>query len=412
MPSPSRPRAPWRTRRRTASRARSLSARRSRSGPVGRPRTPERVGRATPTPAGATVAVGDAPDADRGAGRGRRCSGRSAARRPGRRWRGRSVGAARRRTPDRGATASQPAARLGGAAPVGDRRGRRRLRRARRRARLRGAAPAPRRPATDAPEFLASRQTRDAAWPAAPPIDSPAARTCRPILTTTSDSLGMPSTRPPGGRRRSRAGRSGRRRGVRRRPRRARRPAAGRQVEPPADGQLHARPGPRARAGARTRARARARRRAGLGGPPPLRGVSADPRSAVDAGHARHAAPGGAGGRAGHRRASCCSSCPTSLGIFGGGDPERRRPTPTPVVATPDPRADAAARADAAGLRDQGGRHAVARSRGRSGVTLDELLAANTETIENPDRIEVGDEIIIPVPVPEEVGGGRPSASP
>ncbi len=36
-------------------------------------------------------------------------------------------------------------------------------------------------------------------------------------------------------------------------------------------------------------------------------------------------------------------------------------------------------------------------------VTLDALLAANKDTISNPNRIAVGDEIIIPVPVTEEV---------
>ena len=34
------------------------------------------------------------------------------------------------------------------------------------------------------------------------------------------------------------------------------------------------------------------------------------------------------------------------------------------------------------------------------GLTLEELLAANKDTIKNPDRIVVGDEIIIPVPTP------------
>ncbi len=45
------------------------------------------------------------------------------------------------------------------------------------------------------------------------------------------------------------------------------------------------------------------------------------------------------------------------------------------------------------------------------GLTLDQLLAANTETIEDPDLIAVGDVIIIPVPPPDEVEG-EPSAEP
>ena len=48
------------------------------------------------------------------------------------------------------------------------------------------------------------------------------------------------------------------------------------------------------------------------------------------------------------------------------------------------------------------------------GLTLDELLAANETTIENPDQIAVGDEIIIPTPPPDEVdgAGASPEATP
>ncbi|HEY4632944.1 MAG TPA: LysM peptidoglycan-binding domain-containing protein, partial [Candidatus Limnocylindrales bacterium] len=47
----------------------------------------------------------------------------------------------------------------------------------------------------------------------------------------------------------------------------------------------------------------------------------------------------------------------------------------------------------------------------RFDVTLDALLAANKDTIDDPDKIKVGDEIIIPVPEPpEEVA--EPSAEP
>jgi LysM repeat protein len=45
-------------------------------------------------------------------------------------------------------------------------------------------------------------------------------------------------------------------------------------------------------------------------------------------------------------------------------------------------------------------------------VTLDALLEANKDRISNPNRIKVGDEIIIPVPVAEEVPAeASPSAS-
>jgi LysM repeat protein len=46
------------------------------------------------------------------------------------------------------------------------------------------------------------------------------------------------------------------------------------------------------------------------------------------------------------------------------------------------------------------------------GVTLEELLAANVDRIEDPDRISIGDEIIIPTEPPEEVEGGGASAAP
>jgi LysM repeat protein len=36
-------------------------------------------------------------------------------------------------------------------------------------------------------------------------------------------------------------------------------------------------------------------------------------------------------------------------------------------------------------------------------VTVEQLLAANKQTIKNPNRINVGDEIIIPVPLPDEI---------
>jgi nucleoid-associated protein YgaU len=44
-------------------------------------------------------------------------------------------------------------------------------------------------------------------------------------------------------------------------------------------------------------------------------------------------------------------------------------------------------------------------------VSLDALLAANKDTIKNPNRIRVGDEIIIPLPETEEVPS-EASASP
>lgn len=54
------------------------------------------------------------------------------------------------------------------------------------------------------------------------------------------------------------------------------------------------------------------------------------------------------------------------------------------------------------------------------GVSLDALIEANKATITNPDRINIGDQIVIPTPPPDvipggpspEASGGAPSASP
>jgi len=50
----------------------------------------------------------------------------------------------------------------------------------------------------------------------------------------------------------------------------------------------------------------------------------------------------------------------------------------------------------------------------RFGLTLDQLLAANTETIKNADKIAIGDVINIPAPNSDEVTGAslRPPAEP
>lgn len=42
----------------------------------------------------------------------------------------------------------------------------------------------------------------------------------------------------------------------------------------------------------------------------------------------------------------------------------------------------------------------------RFGVSLDALIAANKDTIPNPDRIKIGDQIIIPTPPPDVIPGG------
>ena len=45
----------------------------------------------------------------------------------------------------------------------------------------------------------------------------------------------------------------------------------------------------------------------------------------------------------------------------------------------------------------------MSRIAGRFGITLDELIAANTETVPDPNKLQIGQEIIIPVPNPTEL---------
>ena len=45
-------------------------------------------------------------------------------------------------------------------------------------------------------------------------------------------------------------------------------------------------------------------------------------------------------------------------------------------------------------------------------ITLAQLLAANTETIEDPDKISIGDVILIPAPDSDEITDGEASAAP
>jgi LysM repeat protein len=54
---------------------------------------------------------------------------------------------------------------------------------------------------------------------------------------------------------------------------------------------------------------------------------------------------------------------------------------------------------------------ALGRIARRFGLTLEQLQAANPD-IKDPNRIKVGDKIVIPTPPPDEVSGGSPSAAP
>ena len=103
---------------------------------------------------------------------------------------------------------------------------------------------------------------------------------------------------------------------------------------------------------------------------------------------------------------------PGLLGV-GGGTTRGAAPSASPSSAATIrlALADRDPRADAAGLHDQGRRHALEDRSASSTSTLDALLAANKDTIKNPNRIRVGDEIIIPLPETEQVPA-EASASP
>ena len=100
---------------------------------------------------------------------------------------------------------------------------------------------------------------------------------------------------------------------------------------------------------------------------------------------------------------------PALLGVGGGGGdtatPESER---QPGRRDSEPGADRAAGADAAGLRDQDGRHVL---QGGEELRADRSKSCwrRTRQIKNADKIAIGDEIIIPVTAAGRVSPSRPS---
>jgi nucleoid-associated protein YgaU len=90
---------------------------------------------------------------------------------------------------------------------------------------------------------------------------------------------------------------------------------------------------------------------------------------------------------------------PALLGIGGGGPNASPSPSTPIATATPVPTTPPAPTPQLYVIKQGDTLSKVAK---RFGVTLDDLLAANKDTIKNPDKIAVGDEIIIPVPASEE----------
>ena len=101
---------------------------------------------------------------------------------------------------------------------------------------------------------------------------------------------------------------------------------------------------------------------------------------------------------------------PALLGI-GGGSPSSPKPSASlPSAASAAPTAVPAPTAQVYIIKSKDTLSRVAR---KFGITLEELLAANPQ-ITKPDRISLGQEIIIPVPVtaPSANPSANPSAKP
>jgi LysM repeat protein len=98
--------------------------------------------------------------------------------------------------------------------------------------------------------------------------------------------------------------------------------------------------------------------------------------------------------------------------LFGVGSDDEPNATPSPTAVatpTPEPTPPPAPTPQVYVIKEGDTLSKVARS---FGLTLEELLEANKDTITDADRIVVGDEIVIPVPTPDEVDGGTASDSP
>jgi LysM repeat protein len=100
---------------------------------------------------------------------------------------------------------------------------------------------------------------------------------------------------------------------------------------------------------------------------------------------------------------------PALLGI-GGGNDNPSSPTPSAVESSAPPSPTPVPEPTAQTYTIKAG-DTLSKIARRFGVSLDALLAANKDTISNPNRIRVGDEIVIPLPETDQVPA-EPSAKP
>ena len=86
---------------------------------------------------------------------------------------------------------------------------------------------------------------------------------------------------------------------------------------------------------------------------------------------------------------------PALLGIGGGGSNASPSPSRPVATAIPSPTPVPAPTPQVYVIKQGDTLSKIAR---RFGLTIDVLLAANTETIKDPNKIAIGDQIIIPLP--------------
>ena len=132
----------------------------------------------------------------------------------------------------------------------------------------------------------------------------------------------------------------------------------------------------------------------GMGGDAPLRGLPDDPDTGRAAGPARTRIAVFAGALA--IAAVALFMLPALLGI-GGGRRGTRQPSASRPVATAQRRATTPVPEPSAQVYIIKSGDTLSKVAKRFGVTLEELLAANPD-IKNPDKIAIGQQIVIPMP--------------
>jgi LysM repeat protein len=93
---------------------------------------------------------------------------------------------------------------------------------------------------------------------------------------------------------------------------------------------------------------------------------------------------------------------PALLGVGGGGTGSSASPSRSAAVATASPSPTPIPEPTAQTYVIKAG-DTLLKIAKKFNVTVDELLAANKTAIKNKDKIKVGQEIVIPVPTPDEV---------